>query len=179
LPCPRMWLVAFRYKDSFSQLGLKITQLLGGGDRITSMKAWVELTALSFGVFAISAMVIRGVSSIELPSKDSKSIPISRISFPSGNRNIEFNSVKSITYIRFPDCSSCGGTTDSVLGRLKTMGPVIIGMDKQPNKVRSRVLKTTNVLVIEWNALPKAWKRLLPGIYQCNVEEAWCKQVEG
>ena len=63
------------------------------------------------------------------------------------SRASETPAEKQITYICFPDCSSCSGTTDSVLGRLKTMGPVIIGMDNQPQEVRSRVLKTTNVLV--------------------------------
>ena len=84
-----------------------------------------------------------------------------------------------ITYIRFPDCSSCGGTTASVLERVKDMGPVIVGLDVQPKYVRGALAKKENVVIMEWNSLPKAWKKLLPGIYKCNLIQEWCKQIEG
>jgi hypothetical protein len=146
---------------------------LGGGDYYADVKTLVKQSLfVAAGLLAILFYVIIGVQ----PDVDqSTKYPISSLYLSNGVKVKD----ERIIFIRFPDCNSCGGTTSNVVNRLPKMGKVIIGMDEQPMFVQQAVKKIPSVSVIKWISLPKEWKRLLPGVYRCNLKEGICWQIEG
>jgi hypothetical protein len=145
------------------------------------MKVNAVISATTFCVTAVAAAVVYdiGVHSPAMAEGQSLPVRVQSLSIPDSPVGLKVKKAEKITYIRLPECNSCGGTTKSVLGRLHKMGPVIVGMDTQSNEVQAEVNKNSNVLVIEWKDLPKSWRRMLPGVYECDLAQGFCKQVEG
>lgn len=83
---------------------------------------------------------------------------------------------KDFVYLRLPSCGSCTQVGFNAMDKLakNPTSRVVVALDLQPDEVVAYAKRIKTALFVEWKDLPRDWRAIQPGIYDCSQAAAKC-----